>query len=81
MMFFQNQTCDANCNHNHTKLHYLARGLVILLSLVSPKDSFSFLSQMEFGFPATVVSGLLSWGHIVFSNITYLTVLTLLDEN
>lgn len=82
VMFFHNLTCDANWNHNHTMLLHLARGgLVTLLSLVSHKVSFPILSQMEFVFLETVASGLLRWGHIIFSNIIDLTVLTLLDEN
>ncbi len=39
------------------------------LSLVSPKVFFSILSPMEFWFLAAVASGLLSWGHLISSNI------------
>ncbi len=39
------------------------------LSLVSPKIFFSILSPMEFWFLAAVASGLLSWGHLISSNI------------
>ncbi len=39
------------------------------LSLVSPKVFFSVLSLMEFCFLAAVASGLLSWGHFIFSVI------------
>ncbi len=39
------------------------------LSLVSPKVFFSVLSPMEFWFLAAVASGLLSWGHLISSNI------------
>ncbi len=39
------------------------------LSLVSPKVFFSVLSPMEFWFLAAVASGLLSWGHLISSDI------------
>ncbi len=48
----------------------LARGeLAPQLSLVSPKVFFSILSPMEFWFLAAVASGLLSWGHLISSDI------------
>ncbi len=39
------------------------------LSLVSHKIFFSVLSPMEFWFLAAVASGLLSWGHLISSDI------------
>ncbi len=48
----------------------LARGeLAPRLSLVSPKVFFSILSPMEVWFLAAVASGLLSWGHLISSDI------------
>jgi len=48
----------------------LVRGeLAPQLSLVSPKVFFSILSLMEFWFLAAVASGLLSWGHFIYSDI------------
>ncbi len=54
----------------HKLLVRLARGeLAPRLSLVSPKVFFSILSPMEFWFLAAVASGLLSWGHLISSDI------------
>ncbi len=51
----------------------LARGeLAPRLSLVSPKVFFSILSPMEFWFLSDVASGLLSWGHLISSDIVEL---------
>ncbi len=51
----------------------LAKGeLAPQLSLVSPKVFFSILSPIEFWFFATVTSGLLSWGHLISSDIVNL---------
>ncbi len=48
----------------------LARGeMAPRLSLVSPKVFFSVLLPMEFWFLAAVASGLLSWEHLISSNI------------
>ncbi len=48
----------------------LARGeMAPRLSLVSSQGFFSVLSPMEFWFLAAVASGLLSWGHLISSNI------------
>ncbi len=64
------------------KLFRLARGeLPPRLSLVSPKIVFSILSQMEFWFLATVASGLLSWGHLISSDIVDLIAQILLELN
>jgi len=60
----------------------LARGeLALWLSLVSPKIFFTILSPDEVWVLATVASGLLYWGHLIFNNIIDLTALTLLYEN
>ncbi len=50
------------------------------LSLVSPKVFFSVLSPMEFWFLAAVASGLLSWGHLISSNIVDLIEQKLFDD-
>jgi len=50
------------------------------ISLI-PKGFSPFSHLMEFRFLFTVVFGLFSCGHLIFSNITDLTSLTLLDEN
>ncbi len=60
----------------------LARGeMAPRLSLVSPKVFFSVLSPMEFWFLAAVASGLLSWGHFIFSNIVDLIEQKLFELN
>ncbi len=51
------------------------------LSLVSPKVFFSVLSPMEFWFLAAVASGLLSWGHLISSNIVDLIEQKLFELN
>jgi len=54
-------------NHNDTLfIHSLARGkLAAWLNLVSLKVFFlHFCHLMEFGFLATIASGLLGWGHL-----------------
>jgi len=52
------------------------------LSFVFSQAFFSpFCHLMEFGFPVTVASGLLSWGHLIFSDIIDLTAQTQLYEN
>ncbi len=60
----------------------LARGeMAPRLSLVSPKVFFSVLSPMEFWFLAAVASGLLSWGHLISSNIVDLIEQKLFELN
>ncbi len=51
------------------------------LSLVSPKVFFSIPSPMEFWFLAIVTSGLLSWGHLISSDITDLIAQILFNLN
>ncbi len=51
------------------------------LSLVSPKVFFSVLSPMEFWFLAAVASSLLSWGHLISSNIVDLIEQKLFELN
>ncbi len=51
------------------------------LSLVSPKVFFSVLSPMEFWFLSAVASGLLSWGHLISSNIVDLIEQKLFELN
>ncbi len=63
-------------------LCHLARGeMAPRLSLVSPKVFFSVLSPMEFWFLAAVASGLLSWGHLISSNIVDLIEQKLFELN
>ncbi len=60
----------------------LARGeMAPRLSLVSPKVFFSVLSPMEFWFLAAVASGLLSWGHLISSDIVDLIEQKLFELN
>ena len=67
MILLHNLTC---CSLELNYWFRLVRGeLAPQLSLVSPKVFFSILSPMEFWFLAAVASGLLSWGHFIYSDI------------
>jgi len=59
----------------------LARGKVVPRLSLFVCFCFSFCHLMEFGFFATIASGLLSWGHFIFNSIIDLTALTLFNEN
>ncbi len=59
------------CRSWNKLLVRLARGeLAPRPSLVSPKVFFSVLSPIKFWFLAVVASSLLSWGHLISSDIT-----------
>ncbi len=62
-------------------LNWPEREMAPRLSLVSPNVFFSVLSPMEFWFLAAVASGLLSWGHLISSNIVDLIEQKLFELN
>jgi len=64
-----NLACDAEWNHDHTLFVHLARGEH------GPGFSLGFIF-LHFSILPNVMSGKLSWGHLILSNFIDLTALT-----